>query len=117
MGFPLILLPLQILWINLITDSFPALALSTEEAEGDVMKRKPKKEGILKGVVGFIILAGLLAFIISFFLFYLNIADVGKARTMAVTTGVIFEMFLVFNCKTSKSVFKSKRHKLCIYSI
>jgi Ca2+-transporting ATPase len=117
MGFPLILLPLQILWINLITDSFPALALSTEEAEGDVMKRKPKKEGILKGVVGFIILAGLLAFIISFVLFYLNIADLSKARTMAVTTGVIFEMFLVFNCKSSKSVFKSKWNKYIVYAV
>jgi Ca2+-transporting ATPase len=117
MGFPLILLPLQILWINLITDSFPALALSTEEAEGDVMKRKPKKEGILKGVVGFIILAGLLAFIISFLLFYLNIADLSKARTMAVTTGVIFEMFLVFNCKSSKSVFKSKWNKYIVYAV
>ena len=41
---------IQILWINLVTDSFPALALSTQETEHDVMKRKPIDESLLAGI-------------------------------------------------------------------
>jgi len=112
------LLPLQILWLNLITDSLPALALSAEEAEDDVMKRKPNRQGILKGTLSFIIIAGILAFIISLiaFLIYYQ-QDIIKARTMAVTTTVIFEMFLVFNCKTKQPFFKSGINKFMIYAV
>ena len=46
--------PVQLLWINLITDCFPALALGMEEAEGDIMKRKPRKasDGVFAGGMG-----------------------------------------------------------------
>jgi Ca2+-transporting ATPase len=49
LGMPLPLLPLQILWINLLTDGLPALALGVEPAEADVMRRPPrsKEEGVL----------------------------------------------------------------------
>ena len=51
LGMPLPLLPLHILWINLVTDGFPGLALSAEPAERDVMERKPRpaEEGIFTG--------------------------------------------------------------------
>jgi Ca2+-transporting ATPase len=51
MGLPVPLLPIQILWINLMTDSLPALALSVEPEEADIMKRPPRKprENILSG--------------------------------------------------------------------
>lgn len=111
------LLPLQILWINLVTDSLPALALSVEPIEEHLMKRKPSREGILKGITGFILVAGLLALIVDFLFFYWNISDINKARTMVATASVIFQMFVVFNCKSSKSVFKSPKNNWLIYAV
>lgn len=111
------LLPLQILWINLITDSLPALALSVEPTERDVMKRKPSKQNILSGMKGFILFAGLLTFLVDFMFFYWNMADIDKARTMVVTASVVFEMFLVFNCKSTESVFKSRANKHLFYAV
>ena len=55
---------IQILWINLVTDSFPALALSTQETESDVMERKPIDESLLAGIHGFIIWAGFIGFVV-----------------------------------------------------
>ena len=54
MGFT-ILLPIHLLWINLITDAFPALALGMEKGEADIMERKPRSsdEGIFAGGMGF----------------------------------------------------------------
>ena len=111
------LLPLQILWINLVTDSLPALALSVEPMEKEIMKRKPNQKGILNNIKGFILAGGLIALLIEVFFFYNYIADMSKARTMIVTSAIIFEMFLVFNCKSSKSVFKSPLNKYLIYAV
>jgi len=109
---PIPFLPLQILWLNLVTDSLPALALSKERDEEDVMNKPPRdpKEHILKGTFYFIIIAGILAFFATLLLFMLEYKTTGnleKARTIAVTQAVMFEMFLVFSCRSDKSIRKT----------
>ena len=110
-------LPLQILWINLVTDSLPALALSSEEMEDDVMKRKPSKEEILQGIKFFILLAGIIGLCLTGFAFLITLPDIDKARTVAVTTSVVYQMFLVFNCKSEDFVFKSPMNRYLIYAV
>ena len=46
------MVPIQILWVNLVTDGLPAMALGLDKAEGDVMKRTPRhpKEGVFEGL-------------------------------------------------------------------
>lgn len=110
-GLPLVLLPLQILWINLITDSLPALSLGAEKSEAMVMKKKPRnpKEHILHGTFGFILLAGIAGFIVSGLLFLLEFNSTGnidKARTFAMAGVIMFEMFFVYSCRTEGSAFR-----------
>ncbi len=106
---PIPFLPLQILWINLATDALPALALSKEKGDQTIMHRPPRdpKEHILKGMHSYIIIGGSLAFIAMLSLFlleYLTTYNLAKARTIAVTTSVIFQMFFVFSCKSENSL-------------
>lgn len=111
------LLPLQILWINLISDSFPALALSQEHGEKEIMSRKPNKKSLLADMKLFIFLSGLITFLFGFYVFFRYMDDLTKARTMAVTMSIIFQMFLAFNSKSHKSVFKSRRNNWLIAGV
>jgi Ca2+-transporting ATPase len=107
----LILVPVQILWVNLVTDGAPALALGLEPGERGIMGRPPRpaKDRIFSGVmlktiliVGFTIAIGT----IWVFNYYLSMGEMG-ARTMAFTTLVMFQLVNVFNCKSEKeSLFK-----------
>ncbi len=90
---------IQILWINLVTDSFPALALSTQETEQDVMKRKPVNESLLAGIQGFIAISWIIwVFVVwaVFLLFYKQ--DLHLAQTLAVATSVMYQMLRSLGC-------------------
>lgn len=90
---------IQILWINLVTDSFPALALSTQETESDVMKRKPIDESLLAGIQGFIIWAGIIGiWVVGTVFFVFQSVNLMLAQTLAVTTSVIYQMLRSFSC-------------------
>jgi Ca2+-transporting ATPase len=112
LGIPLSFLPLQILWLNLATDSLPALALTGDVAEEGIMEKKPYRpeNEILRGVIPFSILAALIAYISTYGVFLANLyiwkMPLSYARTIAFTSTVFFEFFLVFSIRSEKSAFK-----------
>jgi len=123
---PLPVTALQILWINLITDGAPALALSVEPPESGIMKRKPRKveEKILNKYRGFMIfLIGIIMMIGTLFLFesYLG-KGVAYAQTIAFSTLMMFQMFNVLNQRSENEslfrvgVFKNRWMILAILS-
>jgi len=104
-GMPLPLVALQILWMNLVTDSFPALALNTEPKEPDLMKRKPRdpNEGaITKDMVISILISAIIIAAGSLFMFWYTLPrGIEHARTMALTTMVMFQMWTAIACRST----------------
>lgn len=89
---------LQLLWINLVTDGLPALALGVDPISENIMKRNPRnpKENIItKNMLYNIIVIGVLMALIVLTLFSLNLENVLKAQTIAFTTVVMLEMIRV----------------------
>ncbi|MEK6933178.1 MAG: cation-translocating P-type ATPase [Nanoarchaeota archaeon] len=89
---------LQLLWINLVTDGLPALALSIDPISENVMKkppRNPRENIITKTMIYHIVITGILMAAIVLTLFRLNLDSVVKAQTIAFTTVVILEMVRV----------------------
>lgn len=116
-----ILKPVHLLWINLITDCFPALALGMEEGEADIMKRKPRdaKEGIFAGGLGFdVVLQGALVTILTLCAYFIGhyiesgqweIVNSADGMTMAFLTLSMVEICHSFNMRSRRqSVFKMK---------
>jgi P-type Ca2+ transporter type 2C len=90
---------IQILWINLVTDSFPALALSTQETESDVMQRKPINESLLAGINWFIIWAGIIGiFVVGAVFLVFQGKSLMLAQTLAVATSVVYQMLRSLSC-------------------
>jgi len=100
------LLATQIIWINLIDDTFPALAMTQEPAEKDIMKQKPRgiKEPILDNESKFLIsLISILSAVGSLFFFYHwhhQFGEIDMARTMAFTFLAISTLIYVFSIRT-----------------
>ena len=108
-GMPLPLLPIQILWINLLTDSMPALALGVDPPDEKIMERKPRnpKETILKGSAVFLITVSLIATIATLTSFFIgcggwDCANLAKGRTMALMTAIFFELTFAFSRRSDK---------------
>jgi len=107
-----ILFPIHILWINLVTDAFPALALGVEKAEKDIMKQKPRKStgSFFAGGLGInVIYQGLLEALITLATYYagLSLYSQKTAVTMAFATLGLIQLTHSFNVRsTSKSIFK-----------
>ncbi|MFH1501265.1 MAG: HAD-IC family P-type ATPase [archaeon] len=104
---PLPLLPLHILWMNLITDSIPALALVKEPGE-DVMSTSPRKEkSILHGILPFLIIAGIVTFLAELAVFLISIHlghDIIKTRSLVLATSILFQLFFIFTCRSDKKL-------------
>jgi len=115
MGLPIVLLPIQILLVNLATDGLPAMALSLEPAEKDIMSRRPRPagEGVFSnGLATTIIFRGCVIGLTTLFVFTSYIrayGDVSIARTAALVTLIFTQLFHVFECKSEdKSLFQIK---------
>lgn len=109
-GLPLPLLPLQLLWINLVTDGLPGLALVMDPPEADVMQRAPGRptEPILgRSEWTSILLTGGLqtAVTLGTFVWALQARDVAEARTLAFTVLVFGELFRAFASRSTTRVF------------
>ena len=121
-----ILLPIHILWINLVTDSLPALALAFDPANADIMNRKPNKPGkgvFTKGMTWRIVYQGVMIGLLTLAAFMIGLAtttepidgltlDESKievGQTMAFVTLAFSELVHVFNVRNNKkSIFKTK---------
>ncbi|OKP82597.1 calcium-translocating P-type ATPase, SERCA-type [Paenibacillus sp. P32E] len=115
LGLPLPLVPIQILWVNLVTDGLPAMALGVDQAEKDLMEHKPRgsKENIFARRLGWkIISRGLLIGLCTLAAFWLTLRiDPGspqqliRAQSVAFATLVMAQLIHVFDCRSSRSVF------------
>ena len=122
--YPLPVLPAMILWINLVTDGAPAVALATDPSDVDVMDRPPRKpeEGILHGMGRFILtsftlqsIGTILVFCLEYYVWPAHpwnlpggIDEVAReltyreATTVAFVQAALFELFVVWNCRSEK---------------
>lgn len=112
LAMPLPLVPVQILWVNLVTDGLPAMALGLDKPEKDVMKRMPRnpREGVFARGLGYkIISRGILIGIVTligFIMTYQNNPDnLVYGQTVAFTTLVIAQLIHVFDCRSENSIF------------
>ena len=121
-----ILLPVHILWINLVTDSLPALALAFDPANSDIMQRKPEKPGkgiFTKGMSWRVIYQGAMIGLLTLIAFMIGLgtttepingltldeSKIEVGQTMAFVTLALSELVHVFNVRDNKkSIFKTK---------
>lgn len=111
MALPVPFAPVHLLFINLLTDSLPAIAIGMEPAEKDLLSQKPRnpKEGILtKEFMMKLILQGGLIAVCTMTAFHLGLNQGGTAvaSTMAFCTLTLARLFHGFNCRSSHSIFR-----------
>lgn len=114
LGMPLPLIPIQILWMNLVTDGLPAVALGLDRAESDTMARPPRppRESVFaRGLHLRILFTGIIISACTLGVFVLALrhyaGDVVRARTLAFTALVCAQLVYVFQCRSEQhSVFE-----------
>ena len=113
LGMPLPLLPIQILWINLVTDGLPAMALGLEPPEPGIMRRQPRprtEDIFARGLGAMIFKRGIYIAIVTLLAFTAGLVvsrwygaeNLAVARTMALTTLVFAQLFYVFECRSEQ---------------
>ncbi len=127
LGFKLFGAP-HLLWINLVTDSIPALALGMEQAEGDAMKRQPRSstDGIFSGGMGFdVVFQGIIVALLTLTSFFVGhfmesgsweFVNSADGTTMAFLTLSMVEIFHSFNMRSRRqSFFTLKSHNKVLW--
>lgn len=117
LGLPFPLLPIQILWVNLVTDGLPAIALGMEPAERGIMARAPRppREGIFSRNLGMkIIFQGIMIGGVTLLIYYLKLqsgAPLVYARTTAFAALVFAQLFFGFQCRSEDQGFLEMNRK------
>ncbi|RZT02876.1 cation-translocating P-type ATPase [Cuneatibacter caecimuris] len=111
LALPVPFAPVHLLFINLLTDSLPALAIGMEPPEKDLLSQKPRdpKEGILSGkfMLRLLLQGGLISVcVIAAFYIGLNTQGAAVASTMAFATLTLARLFHGFNCRSEHSIFR-----------
>ncbi|AMA72602.1 MULTISPECIES: calcium-translocating P-type ATPase, SERCA-type [Aneurinibacillus] len=111
-GLPLPLVPIQILWVNLVTDGLPALALGVDQPEEATMKRPPRSrhENVFaRGLAWKIVSRGLLIGLVTLTAFWIAYeaypGELTRAQTIAFATLVMAQLIHVFDCRSEISIF------------
>lgn len=106
-GLPIPLLPVMILWLNLVTDGPPAMALAVDPPNDDVMDKPPRspKEGILHGNLVFILASTFVQLTVEILAFWWGFGVQGsleKARTLVFAVACFYELVVIWNCRSER---------------
>ena len=119
-GWPLPLIAIQILWVNLLTDGLPGLALGLDPFSKDIMKNPPRKREekiISKDVIQNIMIVGLVMCIGTLFMFYSYGIETIKAKSIAFTTLIMFQLFNVLTYRAKNFKIDIKTSQFLIGSV
>ena len=111
LGFPLPLLPVQILYVNLATDGLPALAVGIDPPAKDLMRRRPRdpRLSIFTGLRGWIVGIALLLTSVMMILFAYSLVSrsLAETRSLVFASIILFELTFVFSCRSqSQTIFR-----------